>query len=334
MPGRDVARVVLIGLLLAVTSVANPAPGEARSSTQAPPEGAEGGSVKRFDPASLEAFYIAADKAAGVYGKERVVWATLSDEQGLLIYAPAFYGALSALEGMAGTLLVGNMAPSSMGACRRLMPASQCAVYPQDLASIAGGDDLDINKRGKAYRAYGWKKVMMMKMLVDKGYTTIWTDMDIVWFRSPMADLLSSPADVQVSIDKFISSPTLTTSGYLGVQQGKKGWQVFLAGVGKYTINIGILLIRPSQAGRDLCQSWILREHANPNENLRGDQLEFHKVVGDALAAGLPSSRVRMLNSTLYPNTLHRPRLTRARAQGRHLKRVARGGYGAEPWLG
>ena len=42
-----------------------------------------------------------------------MLWVTLSDLKGLLGYAPAFYGAWSAIDGMPGMLLVSPAQPNT-----------------------------------------------------------------------------------------------------------------------------------------------------------------------------------------------------------------------------
>ncbi|KAD6453782.1 hypothetical protein E3N88_08488 [Mikania micrantha] len=97
-------------------------------------------------------------------------------------------------------------------------------------------NDLNLNSDDQAffmtadYLKIVWKKIDFLSQVLDLGYSFVFTDADIMWFRDPFSQF-DKNADIQISCDQFNGNPfdlkNLPNTGFSYVKSNNKTIQFY-----------------------------------------------------------------------------------------------------------
>eukprot|EP00198_Chlamydomonas_reinhardtii_P011930 XP_001701267.1 predicted protein [Chlamydomonas reinhardtii] len=117
------------------------------------------------------------------------------------------------------------------------------------------------------YNAATWRKVVVVSRIVHWGFNVIHSDVDVVWFRDPLAYFLGPAVN---NVDMALSSDLIST----GNPKGDEGLEV---GMHQHTnFNTGVYFVRATPGGKSLMAGWSSMRSTNFHDN---DQVGIYKFI-------------------------------------------------------
>lgn len=100
-------------------------------------------------------------------------------------------------------VLIVAMDPTAMARCRAVHP--HCYLFA---AAVPAGVDFASAKffLSREYLELVWSKLRLQRRVLQLGYTFLFTDVDVLWFRNPLKHV-TAYADMSVSSDVFFGDP-------------------------------------------------------------------------------------------------------------------------------
>ncbi|KAF9624857.1 hypothetical protein IFM89_015411 [Coptis chinensis] len=122
-----------------------------------------------------------------------------------------------------------------------------------------------------------WRRTLFLADVLKRGYSFIFTDMDIMWFRNPFIRLgQNESGDIQISVDKFNGNPWSTNNH----------------------INAGFYFVKSNNKTISLFETWnAMRNYSNYKGMNEQDVLQKMMRIGMFKKLGL---RVRFLDTLFF----------------------------------